>query len=446
MSVCRNSNSYSTATCLVFACGDHCGSRDRLPTRWRLVRVSLARCSMPLHLVYSLVERCLVTSVVQSRRRYRRVQSKAQEKAKEAKARAKEIAEEAIEQGREALEEASQQVKDVVDQSKDMIGDILEDGVLDGKKPSFKKKSSSRKSERNLKLDRLSESEAFVEDWHWCGATTAAHQRSTTRSTAAQAHASCLRTFCELLPRRFTVSMLNTEDTLSTGQFTSNLVESEVDIEHGCVGQHEIRWEEAINLCVDGQWYELQPCTMNLQQFPSVKYASGGDPVVLEGAELEVAERLLLGTLHVQVYDLWATCDHVGAMPIHSLALANNKVRAHTASFPAWDPRAARSPPFSGQVPPPPTCPTPSGTGGYLSVCRIDGVETSPWAPPTPPPFPPRVRTGVARPDGSARHGAARPDDAHARRDAARLHGREYAARAHRQPAGGDGDEAARYR
>ena len=78
--------------------------------------------------------------------------------------------------------------------------------------------------------------------------------------------------------------------------------------------------------CVKGQWYELPPCSVNLQQFPSVRYASGGDPVVLDGAELEVAVRLLLATLGADEYDLWSRYDHVGAMPIHSLALANNKV------------------------------------------------------------------------------------------------------------------------
>jgi len=156
----------------------------------------------------------------------------------------------------------------------------------------------------------------------------------------------------------FDVSMLSSGQNMLQsvfGQLPTDIRETKVPVEHCCIGQHELRWDKEITTSVDGRVMELQPGTANLQRFPEVKFKSGGDPVRLEGGELEILMRLLVCSLDNAIrYDLWARFDMLAALPIHSLALSNTQASLDllvrlVEERPELLPEAHGDPVFSGE-------------------------------------------------------------------------------------------------
>lgn len=128
-----------------------------------------------------------------------------------------------------------------------------------------------------------------------------------------------------------------------------------VSLTHHYSGQHTFSWDHPIQANVRGVVTTINPGSGILQQFPKVTI-KGKQPKLLQGLQLELFYTLVEETLrlsdpandklaeltmssaNVQLSEraspapinvdkdqcsLWATPDHVGAMPIHAILLSN---------------------------------------------------------------------------------------------------------------------------
>lgn len=94
-------------------------------------------------------------------------------------------------------------------------------------------------------------------------------------------------------------------------------------------GQHTFSWANTIQSKIRGVTCSISPGSAVLQQYPIV-ITKDQERKRLEGVQLELFSRFVLETLRMSDpmqdrYSIWATSDHVGAMPIHALLLSNNE-------------------------------------------------------------------------------------------------------------------------
>ena len=95
-------------------------------------------------------------------------------------------------------------------------------------------------------------------------------------------------------------------------------------------GQHTLSWTKEISLEILSETVRLPPASVNLQQYPQLRFATGGDTWPAEGDELELLSRVLLATTKKHHgtfrsdYDMWAMEDFLGAKPFHSIILSNS--------------------------------------------------------------------------------------------------------------------------